>query len=130
MREDICVKRPLCPGCLNLDKSAGIVTTSDALKHHAPLEWTVASTGAARDRSAPRIMSPPRLKVTIRERSRTLGAAAITLVMCLSFFALVGFYRNRLAFNVLVPVVIVSVTRTGSKTRSGLWAIDHLARIK
>ena len=54
------------------------------------------------------IMSPPRLKATIRERSLTLAAAAITLVVCLGFFALIGFYRHRLAFPVVVPVLVIA----------------------
>lgn len=60
------------------------------------------------------VMSPARLKETLRARSAILGAAAITLVMCLGFFALMGFYRDRLEFNVVVPAfVIASVIVTG-----------------
>jgi hypothetical protein len=54
------------------------------------------------------LASPSRLAATLRERARTLAAAAITLILCAGFFALVGFYRNRLAFNVVVPVVVVA----------------------
>lgn len=61
-----------------------------------------------------RIVSPARLQETIRDRSFTLGAAGITFVICLGFFSLMGFYRNRLEFNVVMPVlVIASILITG-----------------
>jgi hypothetical protein len=54
------------------------------------------------------IFSSTRLKESIRQRRLILIAAAITLVMCLGFFGLLGFYRNRLAFNVVVPVIVAA----------------------
>jgi hypothetical protein len=49
-----------------------------------------------------------RFKESIRERSLILIAAAITFVICLGCFGLLGFYRNRLAFNVVVPVIVAA----------------------
>lgn len=61
-----------------------------------------------------RILSSDGLRETIRSRSLTLTAAGITLVICVVFYALMGFYRNRLEFNVVMPlVVIASVLLTG-----------------
>jgi hypothetical protein len=54
------------------------------------------------------VMSLPRLKATIKERSRTLTATVITLVMCLCFYLLMGFYRHRLEFNIVVPVIVMA----------------------
>lgn len=60
------------------------------------------------------LISREQLTTIVRGRSRLLIAAVITLLMCLPFFALMGFYRDRLAFNVAVPVfVIASVLLTG-----------------
>ena len=61
-----------------------------------------------------RIVAPDRLRETIKDRSLMLGAAAITLVIAAVFYALMGFYRNRLEFNVVMPLlVIASVLLTG-----------------
>ena len=49
-----------------------------------------------------------RLNAVIKARSRLLEAVAITFVVCFCFFALIGFYRNRLAFNAAVPIFIVA----------------------
>jgi hypothetical protein len=59
-------------------------------------------------------MALPQLKATIAERSHTLIAALITLLLCASFFGLMGYYRNRLEFNVVLPVIVMmSVIITG-----------------
>jgi len=61
-----------------------------------------------------RIVSPARLRETIKERSHLLIAAGITFAVCLVFFYLMGFYRNRLEFNVALPLLVVaSVLLTG-----------------
>ena len=61
-----------------------------------------------------RIVAPDRLRQTIKERSLVLAAAGITLVICAVFYSLMGFYRNRLEFNVVMPlIVIASVLLTG-----------------
>jgi 4-amino-4-deoxy-L-arabinose transferase-like glycosyltransferase len=49
-----------------------------------------------------------RFKESIKERRLILIAAAITFVICLGCFGLLGFYRNRLAFNVVVPVIVAA----------------------
>jgi hypothetical protein len=54
------------------------------------------------------IASPPRLKATLRGRAPTLIAAAVTLILCLGFFLALGVYRNRLEFNIVVPVIVMS----------------------
>jgi hypothetical protein len=60
------------------------------------------------------LASPSQLRAVIQARSRILLACVITSVLCLGFFALVGFYRTRLAFNVVVPVLVAaSVIATG-----------------
>lgn len=53
-------------------------------------------------------VSPRRLRAAITARSLTLTAAIITLVLCLGFFALMGFYRQRLEFNVVVSVFVMA----------------------
>ncbi len=61
-----------------------------------------------------RIVAPDRLRQTIKDRTLMIGAAAITLVIAAVFYALMGFYRNRLEFNVVMPLlVIASVLLTG-----------------
>ena len=66
-------------------------------------------------------MAPDRLRETIKERSLILAAAGITLVIAAVFYSLMGFYRNRLEFNVVMPLlVIASVLLTG--------AVDRLPR--
>lgn len=61
-----------------------------------------------------RILSPDRFCETIKQRSLTVTAAGITLVISAVFYALMGFYRNRLEFNVVMPLlVIASVLLTG-----------------
>ena len=52
--------------------------------------------------------SLPRLRETIRERSHSLLASLITMVVCFTFFGLMGFYRDRLEFNVVVPVIVIA----------------------
>jgi hypothetical protein len=52
--------------------------------------------------------SLPRLREIIRERSQSLIAALITMVMCFGFFGLMGFYRDRLEFNVMVPIIVMA----------------------
>lgn len=60
------------------------------------------------------VLAPHALKATIKERSLILVAAAITFVMCLGAFGLLGFYRNRLEFNIVVPAIVAaSVILTG-----------------
>lgn len=54
------------------------------------------------------LMSPPAWKATLRNRSFALVASVITFLMCLAFFALMGFYRDRLAYNVAVPVFVIA----------------------
>lgn len=64
-------------------------------------------------------LSPRRLRETIRQRSQILVASSVTLVLCLGFFALMGFYRNRLAFNAAVPLIVcASVIFTGLLERA------------
>lgn len=64
--------------------------------------------------SAVAVTSPKQLKTILWERSHTLTAGVITLIMCLGFFLLMGFYRNRLEFNIVVPVIVMmSVIITG-----------------
>jgi hypothetical protein len=53
------------------------------------------------------VTSSTRLRATLWERSHTLTAGVITLTMCLGFFLLMGFYRNRLEFNIVVPVIVM-----------------------
>ena len=61
-----------------------------------------------------RKINPAELRQTINERSLTLGAAGITFAVCLGFFGLMGFYRNRLAFNIVMPALVAtSVLITG-----------------
>jgi hypothetical protein len=54
------------------------------------------------------LISRERLKTMIRGRSTLLIAAVITFLMAVPFFALMGFYRDRLAFNVVVPIFIIA----------------------
>jgi len=60
------------------------------------------------------VASPDRLRETIRERSHLVIAAGIVFAVCLVFFYLMGFYRNRLEFNIVMPLLVVaSVLLTG-----------------
>jgi hypothetical protein len=52
--------------------------------------------------------SLPRLRETIKERSHSLIASLITMVVCFAFFGLMGFYRDRLEFNVVVPIIVIA----------------------
>ena len=51
---------------------------------------------------------PAQIRETIQVQSLTLGAAGITLGVCLIFFGLMGFYRNRLEFNIVAPVLVIA----------------------
>ena len=51
---------------------------------------------------------PRRLRAAITARALTLTAALITLILSVGFFALMGFYRQRLEFNVVVPVLVIA----------------------
>lgn len=53
-------------------------------------------------------VSARRLRAAIAARALTVTAALITLILCLGFFALMGFYRQRLEFNVVVPVFVIA----------------------
>jgi hypothetical protein len=54
----------------------------------------------------PALASPSHLAAVLRGRSRLLLACAITSILCLGFFGAIGFYRTRLAFNVVIPLVV------------------------
>lgn len=57
-----------------------------------------------------RLVAPDRLRETMKERSHLLIAAGIVFAVCLVFFYLMGFYRNRLEFNVVMPLLVVAST--------------------
>ena len=60
------------------------------------------------------LASPARLREVVCARRSILIACLITSALCLVFFAALGFYRNRLAFNVVIPILVgASVIATG-----------------
>lgn len=55
-----------------------------------------------------RFVAPHSLRETIKERSRILVAAGVTLAITAVFYSLMGFYRNRLEFNVVMPILVIA----------------------
>lgn len=54
------------------------------------------------------VLAPQELRETIKQRSLVLTAALITLVISAVFYSLMGFYRNRLEFNVVMPLLVIA----------------------